>query len=104
MVSEKDVLTALQSVSGPDGKTPLPQSGAVAGLSIKDGKVYLSIAIDPKQSAAMDSMRVAAEAAVKKIGGVAGVLVSLTADKPPAPRPVSTSPRATSRYLEFPTL
>ena len=87
MVSDQDVLNALKAVPGPDGKTPLPESGAIAGLSIKDGKVYLSIAIDPQQSAAMETMRVAAETAVKKIGGVANALVSLTAEKQAAPPP-----------------
>lgn len=94
MVTDREVLTALQSVPGPDGKTPLPQSGAVAGLSIKDDKVYLSIAIDPAQSAAMEAMRVAAETAVKKLGGVANVLVSLTAEKESAPPPQPPKPTA----------
>src|SRR2546423_15596565 len=69
MVSDQDVLEALNSVPGPDGKTPLPGSGALSGLSIKDGKVYLSIAIDPGQSEALEPMRAAAEAAVKKLAG-----------------------------------
>ncbi len=73
MVSDQDVLKALQSVPGPDGKTPLPGSGALSGLSIKDGKVYLSIVIDPRQSAALEPMRAAAEAAVKKLAVVADV-------------------------------
>jgi ATP-binding protein involved in chromosome partitioning len=97
MVSDQEVLAALQSVPGPDGKTPLPQSGAVAGLSIKDDKVYLSIAIDPKQSAAMEPMRVAAESAVKKLGGVGAALVSLTAEAeapPPPPPPKQAAPRS----------
>jgi len=88
MVSDQDVLTALQAVPGPDGKTPLPQSGALSGLSIKDGRVYLSIAIDPRQSAALEPMRAAAEAAVRKLPGVANALVSLTSEKPP-PKPVA---------------
>ncbi len=100
MISEKDVLTALQAVPGPDGKTPLPQSGALAGLSVKEAKIYLSIAIDPKQSAAMESMRVAAEAAVKKMPGVASVLVSLTADKEAAPPRVAKP--ATPRTIAIP--
>ena len=66
MVSDQDVLAALQSVPGPDGKTPLPGSGALSGLSIKDGKVYLSIAIDPRQSAALEPMRAAARASRRK--------------------------------------
>ncbi|MGI8570247.1 MAG: iron-sulfur cluster carrier protein ApbC [Methylocella sp.] len=94
MVSDQDVLKALNSVLGPDGKTPLPQSGALSGLSIKDGKVYLSIAIDPRQSAALEPMRASAEAAVKKLAGVANALVSLTADKQPPPaQPTPAAPR-----------
>jgi ATP-binding protein involved in chromosome partitioning len=93
MASEQDVLKALEAVPGPDGATPLPQSGAISGLSIRDGKVYLSIAIDPARAGALEPMRSAAEIAVKKISGVAGALVSLTADRapqaPPQPRPAA---------------
>ena len=84
MISEQDVLKVLESVSGPDGKTPLPQTGAIAGLSVKDSKVYLSIAVEPAQAAAMEGMRLAAEKAVRGLSGVANALVSLTAEKPPA--------------------
>ncbi len=83
MASEQDVLTALEAVPGPDGTTPLPQSGAISGLSIRDGKVYVSIAIDPARAGAMEPMRSAAEMAVKKLSGVASALVSLTADRAP---------------------
>ena len=97
MASEQDVLGALQAVPGPDGKTPLPQSGAISGLSIRDGKVYLSIAVDPARVGAMEPMRSAAEIALKKIGGVAGALVSLTADRapqaPPPPPAKAPAPR-----------
>lgn len=84
MISEQDVLKVLQTVNGPDGKTPLPQTGAIAGLSVKDSKVYLSIAVDPAQAVAMEGMRLAAEKAVRGLSGVANALVSLTAEKPPA--------------------
>jgi len=85
MISDQDVLNGLKSVAGPDGKTPLPESGAISGLSIKDGKVYLSISIEPAQAQALEPMRVAAETALKAMSGVAGALVSLTAEKAPAP-------------------
>ncbi len=102
MVSNQDVLAALQGVPGPDGKTPLPQSGAVAGLSIKDDKVYLSIAIDPKQSTVMEPMRAAAENAVRNLG-VATAFVSLTAEKEVAAPPPPAAPRpATPRSIGIP--
>lgn len=107
MISEQDVLKALQSVSGPDGKTPLPQSGAIAGLTVKDGKVYLSIAVDPAKAAAMEAMRLAAETAVRGLSGVTSALVSLTAEKPSAAAPAAPGhaphPRAAApRSLAIP--
>jgi ATP-binding protein involved in chromosome partitioning len=81
MVSEPEVLRILQSVAGPDGKTPLPESGAIAGLSIKEGKVYLSLAVDPQQAASLEHMRLAAEKALRALPGVDTPLVSLTAQK-----------------------
>ncbi len=81
MVSEREVLRVLQSVAGPDGKTPLPESGAIAGLAIKDGKVYLSLSIEPQQAASMESMRLAAEKALRAMPGIETPLVSLTAEK-----------------------
>src|ERR1700732_4984130 len=101
MVSDQDVLAALQSVPGPDGKTPLPGSGAVSGLSIKDGKVYLSIASDPPNAPAREPMRAAAEAAVKKLAGVANALVSLTSEKQAPPKPSPPKP-GTTRGLVIP--
>ncbi len=87
MASEQDVLQALRAVPGPDGRTPLPQSGAIAGLSIRDGKVYVSIAIDPARAGAMEPMRAAAEIALRKLSGVSAALVSLTAERAPAKAP-----------------
>ncbi len=81
MVAEQDVLKALQSVAGPDGKTPLPETGAIAGLSIKDGKIYLSLAVEPQQAASLEAMRLAAEKALRGLEGVSTALVSLTAQK-----------------------
>jgi ATP-binding protein involved in chromosome partitioning len=89
MVSEQDVLAALQMIPGPDGKTSLTGSGALSGLSIKDSKVYVSIAVDPRQSAALEPMRAAAEAALRRLPGVTVALVSLTAEKQAPPKPAA---------------
>ena len=93
MPTENDILAALTRVLGPDGATPLPQSGAIQGITIRDGKAYVSIAIDPQKSMAMEPMRRSAEAAVKSVKGITGALVTLTSERapgqgpPPAPRP-----------------
>jgi ATP-binding protein involved in chromosome partitioning len=98
MVSEQDVYAALRAVAGPDGRTPLPETGVIAGVTLRDDKVYLSLAVTPEQAAGLESMRLAAEQAVRRLPGVGAVLVSLTAQKPagggaPAPqRPVPSSP------------
>ncbi len=80
MASREEVLAALAAVPGPDGRTPLPDSGAISGLTIRDGKVFLAIVIDPAQARAMEAMRARAEAAIKAAPGVAGAVVTLTAE------------------------
>jgi ATP-binding protein involved in chromosome partitioning len=80
MASRDEVMAALAGVPGPDGRTPLPESGAISGLTIRDGKVFLAILIDPAQARAMEAMRAKAEAVVKALPGVAGAVVTLTAE------------------------
>ena len=80
MASRDEVMAALARVAGPDGKTPLPDSGAVSGLTLRDGKVFLAIVVDPDRAKAMEPMRAAAEAAIKAVPGVAGAVVTLTAE------------------------
>jgi len=80
MASRDEVMAALAGVPGPDGRTPLPESGAISGLTIRDGKVFLAILIDPAQARVMEAMRAKAEAAVKALPGVANAVVTLTAE------------------------
>ncbi|WP_245423978.1 Mrp/NBP35 family ATP-binding protein [Methylovirgula sp. 4M-Z18] len=94
--TEKDVLRALTLVPGPDGKTPLPASGTLNGISIRDGKVFAAIAIDPAKSMEMEEMRLKAERAIKAIPGVTGALVTLTSERPQAPEPARHGPRGGS--------
>jgi len=82
MFNNDDVMAALNSVAGPDGR-PLPETGAVSGVSIRDGKVFVSISVAPEQARAAEPMRAAAEAALRAIRGVAGATVVLTAEHPP---------------------
>ncbi len=107
MVSEKEILAALARVPGPDGLTPLPQSGAIAGLTTVGSKVYLSIAIDPAKSMAMESMRRTAESVIARLPGVAGAVVTLTSERAAgAPKPAAPAPgpraQAASRQTSIP--
>ena len=80
MVSRDEVMAALAAIPGPDGRASLPNSGAVSGVTIRDGKVFAAIAIDPARAKAMERMRAHAEAAIRAIPGVAGAVVTLTAE------------------------
>ena len=96
MVDDTTILAALAGVPGPDGRIPLPQSGAISGLTIRDGKVFLAIRIDPQQAGPAEGMRAAAEAAIRGVKGVTSALVSLTADKPAPPKPAGAPVRSTA--------
>jgi ATP-binding protein involved in chromosome partitioning len=99
MVSRDEVMAALTAVPGPDGRTPLPESGAVTGVTVRDEKVFVAIAIDPARAKVMEPMRASAEAAIRAISGVAGAVVTLTAESaravggaPPAHGPQADAP------------
>ena len=89
MVSRDEVMAALAGIPGPDGRASLADSGALNGVTIRDGKVFVAIAIDPARAKAMEPMRADAEAAVRAIPGVAGAVVTLTAE---AARAVAGAP------------
>jgi len=80
MVSRDEVMAALAAVPGPDGRTPLPESGAVSGVTVREDKVFVAIAIDPARAKAMEPMRAKAEATIRAISGVVGAVVTLTAE------------------------
>lgn len=92
VITEQDVVTALSSVPGPDGRTPLPKSGALSGVSVQGDKIYLSIAVDPAKAAAFETMRLAAEDAVKSLPGIEAVVATLTAERPSGAGPSGASP------------
>jgi ATP-binding protein involved in chromosome partitioning len=101
VITEKDVLTALSAVPGPDGRTPLPQSGALSGVAVQGDKVYLSIAVDPARAETSEALRLAAQDAVMTLAGVERVVATLTAERPlgagpsgPPPGPKATAARA----------
>ena len=80
MISRDEVMAALKGVAGPDGRTPLADSGAVTGVTLREGKVFAAISIDPAKARQLEPMRVAAEAAIKRLPGVTGAIVTLTAE------------------------
>ena len=99
MASREEVLAALALTPGPDGRTPLPEFGAITGLTMRDGKVFLAIAVDPAQAQKLEPMRAAAEAAIKKAPGVTSAVVTLTAEAArEATAPAGPQPHAHARH------
>ncbi|MFZ1772370.1 MAG: Mrp/NBP35 family ATP-binding protein [Rhizobiaceae bacterium] len=82
MVTKDDVLAVLAGVKAPDGKTPLPQSGILQGVTIREGKVFAAILGDPTAGPVGEALRAAAEAAIRTVKGVTDVYVTLTAEMP----------------------
>ena len=81
MVNRDGVLQVLGGLVGLDGKTPLVQSGALSDIVIHQDKVYFSIAVAPSRAVEAEALRKQAEDLVKAMPGVAGALVTLTAEK-----------------------
>ncbi len=92
MVSETDILKALSVIAGPDGRTPVSRSNGIAGLTIREDKVYLALTGNPRLAEAMETMRVEAEAAIRGVAGVRTAAVSLTAERAPSAAPPTKAP------------
>jgi ATP-binding protein involved in chromosome partitioning len=100
MLTRDKVLAALAPLSGPDGDTSLVDSGALSDVVISGSRVTFSITGDPGRARELESLRIAAERAVKVLEGVETVLVTLTAERPAgaaAPSPVARGRPAGAR-------
>ncbi|MDK9697842.1 MAG: Mrp/NBP35 family ATP-binding protein [Siculibacillus sp.] len=84
-VTNEQVLEALSRLAAPDGRGSLAASPALSQIVVKDSKVFFSIGVESADADRMESLRAAAEAAVKALPGVEGVMVALTADRPRTP-------------------
>ncbi|MDP2358801.1 MAG: Mrp/NBP35 family ATP-binding protein [Beijerinckiaceae bacterium] len=91
-LNRDDILRALETVKLPDGKS-LPASGRLTDVVINDGKVIFAITIDPSEVNTLEGVRSSAEQIVKRLPGVTGVLVGLTADRAAGSAPAPTSGR-----------
>jgi ATP-binding protein involved in chromosome partitioning len=80
MATKEDVLAALAAVKGPDG-APLPQTGKLSDVVVRDGKVFFSITVDAAVVQQWEPVRKAAEAAVRAVLGVKSAMVALTGER-----------------------
>ncbi len=93
-VTQQQVLDGLARVMTPRG-VALTNAGVVSAISVNDGKVFFSINVDASEARAWESVRAAAEAAVRAVPGVTHAMVALTAERRPgaaAPPPHRHAP------------
>ena len=78
MPSQQDVVAALAGVAGLDGRTPLPQSGALGGVVVREDRVFVSLEVEASRAAEAEPLRVAVERTVAALPGVGKAFVTLT--------------------------
>jgi ATP-binding protein involved in chromosome partitioning len=78
--NKEQILSALAKVPAPGGK-PLPEARVLSDIVVSDGKVFFSITVNAAAVKAWESVRKAAEDAVRAIPGVQSALVALTAER-----------------------
>src|SRR5271169_6958891 len=81
-VTQQQVQDALAKVASPRG-VALTNAGVLSPIAVNDGKVFLSINVDAAEARAWESVRAAAETAVRAIPGVSVAMVALTAERKP---------------------
>jgi ATP-binding protein involved in chromosome partitioning len=79
-VTQQQVLDVLAKVASPRG-VALTDAGVLSPITANDGKVFLSINVDATEARAWESVRAAAEAAVRAIPGVTVAMIALTAER-----------------------
>ena len=87
MVSKEKVIAVLANVTAQEDKTPMSESGALQGVSVREGKVFVAIQADQGNPGAMEGVRKAVDEAVRGIEGVTDVFVTLTAELQPGSTP-----------------
>jgi ATP-binding protein involved in chromosome partitioning len=81
MATETEIRAALASVKTPQGEG-LDRSAYLQGVSVQDGKAYVTLHCAPQEAKALEPLRAAAEKAVKAVKGITAALVMLTAERP----------------------
>lgn len=85
--SRDEIAAVLNALSDPASGRGLIDAGIVQGLVIRDGKAGFMLEVPAGSAAAYETVRAAAEAAVRAMPGVAAVTAVLTAHGEPASAP-----------------
>ena len=88
MVTQNDILAALMGLEAGDGRKPLPDSGLLGGVVVREDRVFVTIEGQGQAADALEALRAEVESRVKAVSGVSAAFVTVTMEKPPgAPRP-----------------
>jgi ATP-binding protein involved in chromosome partitioning len=90
-VTQQQVLDALAKVMTPRG-VALTNAGVLSVITANDGKVFFSINVEATEARAWESVRAAAEAAVRAIPGVTMAMIALTAERKAGPAAAAPPP------------
>ena len=90
-VTEDNVRSALSRVMSPDMKRDVVKAGLVSGISVQNGRVTVSLTVEPDRARALEPMRQAAQRVVSEIPGVEAALVVMTAEQAPGSAPAKPS-------------
>ncbi|MCP4386172.1 MAG: Mrp/NBP35 family ATP-binding protein [Hyphomicrobiales bacterium] len=93
-IDKDQVIERLRSVAGPDGSSDVVSLGLISDVLISGGKVMFSITVPAERAASLETLRAAAEAAVRSVPGVEGAMVVLTAEKKAGDTASSPVPQA----------
>jgi ATP-binding protein involved in chromosome partitioning len=81
-ITPEIVRAALSGIRTTDGPEGIVSGGLVSEIVVDGSDVMFAIIADPRNASAMEPLRRAAEASVRKLPGVGKVMVTLTAEKP----------------------
>jgi ATP-binding protein involved in chromosome partitioning len=90
-VTQQQVLDVLAKVASPRG-VALTNAGVLSAITANDGKVFFSINVDATEARAWESVRAAAEEAVRAIPGVTMAMIALTAERKAGPAAAAPPP------------
>lgn len=86
-ISKDAVRESLREIRGPDDDRDIVSRGIVSDILINEDRVMFSITVPAEHAEAYESVRLAADAVVRAIPGVAATTVVLTAEKRASDRP-----------------
>ena len=85
-LDREQILDALKAVRHPTKGGDIVGLGMVSGVVVKGGNVGFALEVDPAEAEALEPLRRAAEAAVKRLPGVLSAAAVLTAERAPGGR------------------